>query len=70
MFGGLHGLRQLEEIQTGLGLNMDKACMCKANDPDPDIREEYCDGAAMILYDFDGELWWYCNECGNYQPEN
>jgi hypothetical protein len=40
-------------------------CMCKANDPDPDIREEYCDGAAMTLFDYEGKTWWYCYECGN-----
>ena len=40
-------------------------CMCKANHPDPDIREEYCDGATMTLFDYEGETWWYCYECGN-----
>jgi|TARA_A100000172_G_scaffold23213_3_gene13391 hypothetical protein len=41
--------------------------MCKANDPDPDIREEYCDGAAMTLFDYEGKTWWYCYECGNHK---
>ena len=40
-------------------------CMCKANDPDPDIREEYCDGATMTLFDYGGMTWWHCHECGS-----
>lgn len=42
-------------------------CMCKANHPDPDIREEYCDGVNMTLFDYEGKTWWYCYECGNYK---
>jgi len=42
-------------------------CMCKANHPDPDIREEYCDGATMTLYDFEVGPHYYCHECGKYE---
>ena len=42
-------------------------CMCKANHPDPDIREEYCDGAPMTLYDFEVGPHYYCHECGKYE---
>ena len=45
-------------------------CMCKANDPDPDIREEYCDGVTMTLFseqtdDYEALVWWHCHECGS-----
>jgi hypothetical protein len=40
-------------------------CMCKANHPDPDIREEYCDGATMCLIDVSGvPPYYHCYECG------
>lgn len=44
-------------------------CMCKANDPDPDIREEYCDGATMTSFDHEGEMWWRCPECNAYRKD-
>jgi len=40
-------------------------CMCKANDPDPDIREEYCDGATMLKITLN-DVWYYCFECGKH----
>ena len=39
-------------------------CMCKANHPDPDIREEYCDGATMLALN---DVWYYCIDCGKYE---
>lgn len=40
-------------------------CMCKANHPDPDIREEYCDGVPMTLFDLNyTPPYYYCCECG------
>ena len=42
-------------------------CMCMVNHPDPDIREEYCDGTPMRLFDYEDKSWWYCYECGKYE---